>query len=111
MFKVGTDCALGWSESCFSFSVKNRLKPGSLTTIYECVYLVHQYKSRKALKYRKGCSIQAILFANVSTNGREMTDRFAEAKERASLTDFCERLLDKAPGGKYVCPCCGSGSG
>lgn len=40
-----------------------------------------------------------------------MTDRFAAAKEKASLADFCERLLEKAPGGKYVCPCCGSGSG
>ena len=111
MFKAGTDCALGWSESCFSFSAKNRLEPGILTTIYQCVYLVHQYKSRKALKYRKGHSIQVILSANAPTDGKEMTDRFAEVKERASLAEVCERLLDKAPGGKYVCPCCGSGSG
>ena len=73
MFKAGTDCALGWSESCFSFSVKNRREPGISTAICLFVYLVHQYKSRKAPKYRKGRSIQAILSVN-GTDRRERND-------------------------------------
>ena len=38
-------------------------------------------------------------------------ERFEAVRERASLRDYCDANLTRAPGGKYVCPACGSGTG